>query len=524
MKRILLLLSVFTSVMIYGQTTVNGYVYNDANGNGKRERNEQGIANVAISNGCDVVLTNEEGKYSLAVGDDNIISVIKPSGYKLPLNNYNQPQSYKIHKPGGSPKSNYPGVAPTGKLPKSLDFALTKYDEPEVFTSFVFGDTQTYNEREIEYLKKGVIDDVKTIEGISFGITLGDLVGDSLYLHLSYKDAIKEIGLPWFNVIGNHDINYDATVDSLSDETFESNFGPANYAFNYGKAHFIVLDDILYPDPRDGKGYWGGLRKDQFAFIANDLKHVPTDRLIIISMHIPLSEVGSPDAFNPENRLALYKLLNDYPRVLFLTAHTHFQVNSFIGKNEGLNREIPIHDYNVGTSCGDWYSGVLNEKGVPVSTMRDGTPKGYALLNISGNEYTIDYKVVDKPKDYQISIYNPKVVPYNGRWGNAGIYANFFMGTDDSTVEFRIDGGDWRKMSKVYDYDPAYYHYVQDWDYVEDVRWERRPSNPVRSTHLWRSAITYNYPVGTHKIEVRATDIFGRTFVSNSSYEIKELK
>ncbi len=55
--------------------------------------------------------------------------------------------------------------------------------------------------------------------------------------------------------MGNHDMNYDAVADSLSDETFESNFGPANYAFNYGQAHFIVLDNILYPDPRDGNGY-----------------------------------------------------------------------------------------------------------------------------------------------------------------------------------------------------------------------------------------------------------------------------
>ena len=59
---------------------------------------------------------------------------------------------------------------------------------------------------------------------------------------------------------------------------------------------------------------------------------------------------------------------------------------------------------------------------------------GYALLNISGNEFTIDYKVVDKPKNYQIIIDNPRVVPYNGRWGNAGIYANFFMGTDITSI------------------------------------------------------------------------------------------
>ena len=141
MKRLLLLLSVFPCIMMYGQTTINGYVYDDANGNGKRDRREQGIANVAVSNGFDVVLTDEEGRYSFVVGDDNIISVIKPSGYKFPLNNYNQPQSYQIHKPEGSPSTNYPGVAPTGKLPKSLDFAMIKYDEPEDFTSFVFGYT-----------------------------------------------------------------------------------------------------------------------------------------------------------------------------------------------------------------------------------------------------------------------------------------------------------------------------------------------------------------------------------------------
>lgn len=74
--------------------------------------------------------------------------------------------------------------------------------------------------------------------------------------------------------MGNHDMNYDATTDEQSDATFKKNFGPSNYAFNYGNVHFIILDDILYPDPRDGKGYWGGLRPDQLSFIENDLKLV----------------------------------------------------------------------------------------------------------------------------------------------------------------------------------------------------------------------------------------------------------
>jgi 3',5'-cyclic AMP phosphodiesterase CpdA len=137
------------------------------------------------------------------------------------------------------------------------------------------------------------------------GISLGDLVGDNLSLQKPYADVMKEVGLPWYNVMGNHDMNYDAKEDKLSDETFESNFGPANYSFNYGNVHFIILDDILYPDPRDGKGYWGGFREDQLQFIENDLKLVDKNKLIVVSFHIPL-EHKNEDSFRNADRQKLF--------------------------------------------------------------------------------------------------------------------------------------------------------------------------------------------------------------------------
>ena len=33
--------------------------------------------------------------------------------------------------------------------------------------------------------------------------------------------------------------------------------------------------DVLYPDPRDHEGYWGGFTEEQMQFIENDLKTVP---------------------------------------------------------------------------------------------------------------------------------------------------------------------------------------------------------------------------------------------------------
>ncbi len=63
----------------------------------------------------------------------------------------------------------------------------------------------------------------------------------------------------------------------------------------------MILDDILYPDPRDGKGYWGGFREDQIQFIQNDLKLVDKIKLIVVSFHIPL-EHNNEDNFRNADR------------------------------------------------------------------------------------------------------------------------------------------------------------------------------------------------------------------------------
>ena len=77
---------------VQAQSTVKGLVFADTNKNGKKDRTEQGLARVAVSNGREVVLTDEKGRYTLPIGADNIISVIKPSGYQVAVNQDNQPQ------------------------------------------------------------------------------------------------------------------------------------------------------------------------------------------------------------------------------------------------------------------------------------------------------------------------------------------------------------------------------------------------------------------------------------------------
>lgn len=495
-----------------------GFVYEDLNGNGKKERREKGIEGVAVSNGVQVVQTDAKGRYELPIGDDQIIFVIKPSDYHVPVDENNLPQFFYIHKPAGSPELKYAGVEPTGPLPKSVDFGLLPGEHKESFTSLIFGDPQPYTIEEVNFFADGVVAEVEGIQGIDFGLSLGDLVGDDLSLFKPYIKALSKVGLPWYNVLGNHDLNFDVKEDKLSDETFEAHFGPVNFAFNHGKVHFIVLDDVLYPDPRDGQGYWGGFREDQLEFVKNSLAFVPKDHLIVLSMHIPLSE-PSGDPFKDEDRNQLFELLKDYPHTLSLSAHTHLQRQDFFFQKDGWKQSKPHHHYNVGTTSGDWYKGVLNEKGIPVSTMRDGTPKGYAFIDFDGNQYSVRYKVVDQPEEYQMEIFAPKVIKRN-QGTSAGIYVNFFMGASGDELKVRVNNGQWVKMNFVEDYDPSYMVDLYKWDTSEELLDGRRPSNPQRSTHLWRANIPNNLPAGEHTIEVEATDMFGNTHRGIKKYRI----
>ncbi len=509
------------SIVLHAQQVATGYVFNDLNRNGKKERREAGIPNVAVSNGSDVVLTNEKGFYSLEVSEGSSIFVIKPAGYMTPVDEDYIPLFVYHHKPQGSPESfKYKGVPPTGDLPKSVNFPLYEQKELTDFSVIVFGDPQPYSMQDLHYFTEKVVKNVEVKENTLFGISLGDIVGDKLDLHPFYKERLRLLELPWYNVMGNHDMNYDAPTDELSDETFELNFGSANYAFNWGNAHFIIIDNILYPDPRGRQGYWAGYREDQFQFLENNLKYVAKDKLVVLSQHIHMKD-NSGNSYRLEDRQRLFDLLKDYDNVLIMTAHTHIQDLVEYTEVHGWKGKKPLHEYNAGTTSGDWYSGKHDEQGWPDATMRDGTPQGYAILNINGNQYDIDYRVAGRESDYQMNIYAPKVVAYKGRT-TSQIVVNFFMGSPTDKVEYRFDDTEWKPMRYTPGIDPNYWVKLVEWDFTEKLLPGRRPSNPETCTHLWSGTMRLDLPPGKHTIEVRATDRYGKTHFGKKEYTILE--
>lgn len=522
MKKVFLTLLVsLLPALMAAQTvqTAKGYVFEDRNGNGRRDRGEKGIPGVSVTNGRGTVaVTDGKGYYELPVGNDNIVAVIKPAHYALPLDRFNRPQYYYIHKPYGSPEGlAYKGVAPTGALPRSIDFPLVPSPEPEEFKAVVLGDPQIINMITLDYFDRKIVSDLKKEKEAAFALTLGDVVNNDLSLMEPYKETVAGVGLPWYDIYGNHDTNYTVDVDSLATETFLATLGPADYAFNYANAHFLCLDNILWPDPRQTrKRIWGGLRQDQRDFIQNDLRLVPADKLVVVSAHIPFVDGW----VRPSDIRFLFLQLSRFDNVLLLTAHTHVQQQFFYGEQQGWFGSRPLHEYNVGTSCGSWYSGFFDGDGLPEMIMSDGTPPGYALLNVSGNKYTLDYKVAGQPRDYQMNIIHPKVM-MEGSYGPSYITVNYFMGDKDDRVEYRIDGGKWIEMKHTLRTDPEYEFMYLTWERLDGSKPNHWPAYPTPCKHLWQAPIPCKgHPAGIYEIEVRATNRYGHVHTGKSSYEI----
>ncbi len=142
--------------------------------------------------------------------------------------------------------------------------------------------------------------------------------------------------------------------------------------------------------------------------------------------------------------------------------------------------------------------------------MADGTPNGYATLRIEGGDYRLAWHPArvgqDDPALTQaMALHAPRVLR-QGAYPAWGVYANVFMGTAGTRVEYRVGEGEWQPMRRVERPDPRLLaENVRD-DEATALRGYDRSPEAEPSTHLWRGALPTDLAQGEHTIEVRAFD------------------
>ncbi len=519
--------------------TVTGIVYESSTG-GPRQASEPGLEGILVSNGSDVVKTDANGSYSLPLEDEAAIFVIQLSGFTVPVDPItNLPRFSYLHQPEGSPsnlKLRFRGVNPSGPLPASVDFPLIRQAEQTKFDVLLFTDPQPESQAELDYVRDDVVNAVVGANA-AFGITAGDILFDDLSMYGRYNRILGQIGVPWWNIGGNHDLNFEAPDRTYSRETFKRIFGAPYYAFNYGKALFLMLDNVAYlgsdesrPD-RGGK-YVGELGQRQLAFLANVLNETPKDRLVVACMHIPLRTYINPGdaSMNTSDREAFLGLLSGRPSVSF-SGHTHTTEHHYFDVPGGGK-----HHHHVLTAVsGSWWSGPFDYRGIACALSRDGSPNGYHVLSIDNETYETRFVSAKEPGARKTRIMLDSVfhrgrreLQRDFRMGQLlgspilvdTIYAtevivNVFDGGPKTKVEMTIGSAAPVTMAREARPDP-----LANELFTRNEETKKPWVKAEISSHIWTARLPVDLKPGAHTLSVTVQDEYGRSFTEHAVVEI----
>ena len=121
--------------------------------------------------------------------------------------------------------------------------------------------------------------------------------------------------------------------------------------------------------------------------------HVPTDRLVVLSMHIPLQCYLDPA--NPADTTAdwqaLLHALSRHPHAVSFAGHLHATEHHYLGAPGAAPDSppgYPHHHHVLTAACGSWWSGPCDHRGIPCADSSDGTPNGFHVLSVAGNRYS----------------------------------------------------------------------------------------------------------------------------------------
>lgn len=484
------------------QTTVKGVVYHDKNQNAVYDSdNDEPLEGVAVSNGREVVETDQNGEYKLPLRNNAATFVIKPRNWAVPMDEQNIPRFYQMFSATGVSGTKFEGLAATGLLPQSVDFPLYPNEESDKVDVLVFGDTQARDDKEIHYMSDKVISELIGVDA-DFGVTLGDVVFDDLSIYDHLTGSLSNTGIPMWYVAGNHDNDYTGNSSTEARGTWFNTFGPSYYSFTHGPAHFVVLDNIRWIVEEDDRYYRTGLGEDQMEFLKNEIERLDENQLLVLMAHIPFE--GSTAWYDDAEKQEFLELIAGHSNSVSLVAHTHQHYHHFIDEEQGFTGKSPHHMISMGTVCGAWWTGAPDEYGIPHTMMSDGTPNGYAFLHIDGNDWKLRWKTAGAPENEQMHIATPDVVSAEDE--TFKVIANIYNALPDADVKMKIgEDGKWIDMKRTPQKDPVRLA-EKEWEtQLGEVPWRKMGGDAV-STHIWEIEANPELEPGVYPVFIKASD------------------
>jgi len=216
----------------------------------------------------------------------------------------------------------------------------------------------------------------------------------------------------------------------------------------------------------------------------------------------------------------------------------HLSEHFYFDTENGYSGATPLHLHTLSAVSGSWWSGPLDERGIPISYQRDGSPKGYYLMEVDGTRAVVRFRATGKPASHQMRITLDTGFPrprlgirrdyrHGELLGNrievAQVYStqvlvNLFDGGPMSSVEYTLGNGPPTPMERVVRTDPFVEELFQRASDTFKPWIEVRPC-----THLWAAPLPEDLRPGVHTLTVRAFDDYGQEHMAHKIFEVYSL-
>ncbi len=242
--------------------------------------------------------------------------------------------------------------------------------------------------------REGFLQAIDTINSLSpdFVLTGGDNIMDALgqtyersdSLYNLYQETIKNLNMPIYHSMGNHEVfglykssGISPDHEEYGKKLYENRLAKRYYSFDHKNWHFVVLDGIGFTDKRR---YYGKVDEEQIEWLKKDLAKAGK-KPIAVSIHIPLLSIGSQIMKGPNegmgkgeiisNANEVIAILEQHNTKLVLQGHLHFlediQYNG-------------IHYITGGAVSSQWWQG-----------KRYGMEEGFLKIDVCGKDFTWEY-------------------------------------------------------------------------------------------------------------------------------------
>ena len=501
--------------------------------------NGAGVPGVAVSDGYEVVTTNEDGEYSFTSK--------KTNGYVF----YSLPGGYEPEvKDGFAPKI-WEKLSTKIDEIETHDFRLKKVNNDK-HRLIVGADTHLaartcdlvqFGSQFIKRLRQEVKDAGDTP---IYSTILGDLAWDNYWYANSYDLASfmntltnDKYPLILFPVMGNHDndgaTTPNADTDFNASAPFRNIVCPNYYSYNLGKIHYVVLDDIYYKNEDTGGSYSTGIvgtrnydnhiTQEQLDWLKKDLALVDKDTPVFLGMHIPVwrlnssfsTYAGLTNHNSINSTVALSEIVKDFKTVHIITGHTHYNYHVYPEAYPN------IHENNIAAVCATWWwTGIMTGRHI----CRDGSPGGYEVFDIDGTDIKWKYHSIEDPSNPQFIVYDLNTVKefYNTNATMQAILTKYTTRTNYGKY------GNNMLLLNVYNYDPNWNIEVTENNkklpvtrsYIEDPLHtlaydvpRMAQNNSLTSDFMSNKSLhifTVQCETATAPVTVKVTDAFGNVY------------